>query len=141
MSKKMDLNGTPNPNSTPSSSSDNSQLQWVMQELNRLSASHSAIKITLENHITSITNKVEVNHEIIKDRLDDKCDNLNQKIADKHDTILTKIDDKNDILRESILRSEQTVINKIKDNQSANIRWLIGIAVAAGIALYKVFSS
>ncbi|HEM8140322.1 hypothetical protein AB6F89_02860 [Providencia hangzhouensis] len=137
----MSKQGNPSQNSTPNPSSENAQLQWVIKELNRLSSSHEVIKVTLENHITNISDKVDNNHSAVKENLKEKCDSIHQKINDKHETMLSKIDDKNAVLKESISKSEQTVLNKIKDLQSSNIKWFIGLAVAAGIALYRVFSS
>lgn len=50
---------------------------------------YNTLKVTLENHITNITNKVDSNHEILKEKLDDK-----------HDSALARMDDRCGVLQE-----------------------------------------
>ncbi len=138
---KQQEQGTPSQNSTPSSSSENAQLQWAIKELNKLSASHECIRVTLEQHIINVNEKISTNHIAIKDSISEKCGNIDQKINDKHDTIISKMSDKSDLLKQSISTSEQEILNKIKDMQSANTKWLIGVAIALGVTLYRVFTS
>nr|WP_282564532.1 hypothetical protein [Providencia alcalifaciens] len=66
---------------------ESAQLQWVIQGM----GAYNTLKVTLENHITNITNKVDSNHEILKEKLDDK-----------HDSALARMDDRCGVLQEKI---------------------------------------
>ncbi|WP_321146635.1 hypothetical protein [Providencia alcalifaciens] len=66
---------------------ESAQLQWVIQGM----GAYNTLKITLENHITNITNKVDSNHETLKEKLDDR-----------HDSVLARMDDRCGVLQEKI---------------------------------------
>lgn len=142
----MSKQSNPNQNSTPASSSENAQLQWVLSAISDLKESSLTIQAKLDSHIDSINKKIDSNHAGVSEKITEKHKIIEDKLDLKNQILELKIESNHNVVCEKITGIEPNILNTINKEQKVSNRWvigllitLIGISVGIGGLLIRVF--
>ncbi|MGY3922070.1 hypothetical protein LA366_02740 [Aeromonas jandaei] len=143
-----DLGVLPRQEGTPSRGGDNAQLQWVIESITQLKASHEAIGRQLKADHESLTVEVRTGKESLATSIEHKLELLKTTTAQKNDTIDAKISamderliEKHRAIEERIIQNHSLLMAKIEnaelkvgkahsDARFDTMKWVIGLAVA-----------
>lgn len=146
--RDSDLGVLPRQEGTPSRGGDNAQLQWVIESITQLKASHEAIGSQLKANHESLTVEVRTGKESLATTIEHKLELLKTTTAQKSDTIDAKISamderliEKHRAIEERIIQNHSLLMAKIEnaelkvgkahsDSRFDTMKWVIGLAVA-----------
>ncbi|EMI4429601.1 hypothetical protein V6478_003014 [Providencia rettgeri] len=125
----MSKQSNPNQNSTPGSSSENAQLQWVLSAISDLKESSLTIQTKLDSHIDSINKKIDSNHASVSEKITEKHKIIEDKLDLKNQILELKIESNHSMVCEKITGIEPTIFNTMYKEQRASNRWVIRLLV------------
>ncbi|EKN3596699.1 hypothetical protein FG435_004297 [Yersinia enterocolitica] len=109
---------SPHREGTPSSASDNTQLQWVISAMTQLKNSHDTLASKIEQQASRFEDKLDSKHERLEERIKSKHESLDERLKSSHDLLCSKID-----------LTEIKIGKNISDSKIATIKWLFGIVL------------
>lgn len=106
----------PGQDGNPSRTSENSQLQWVIESISQLKISHE----------TSVSH---MNH---------KLESLDQKLDAKHQSFDEKIDSQKQLLSAQLENTELKLQKSMSDSKVDSIKWIIGLAIGLPSVMWAI---
>ncbi|ENC6658516.1 hypothetical protein ABKY47_003000 [Aeromonas hydrophila] len=126
----------PKQEGTPSRVSDNTQLQWVLESITQLKASHESMhaqfKASHDALATSVEHKFDLLHAQTETKnvtLDTKLSSIDGKSQDRHKSLEDKIDNSHQLLISKIENSELRLNKTLSDTRIDSIKWIVGLIV------------
>lgn len=106
----------PSQDGNPSRTSENSQLQWVIESISQLKISH-------ETSVSSMNHKLE---------------SLDQKLDAKHQSFDEKIDSQKQLLSAQLENTELKLQKSMSDSKVDSIKWIIGLAIGLPSVMWAI---
>lgn len=124
-------NESPRSDGTPSRSSENAQLQWLIESVSQLKTSHER----MADKFNGIESHLKSTHENMKSAIDSKLECIETRISSRNELLDSKIDTRHKSTDEKMTGNHELIVSKM-ETLELRIHKSITDSKAAGAKLY-----
>ena len=125
----------PKPEGTPHRGTENSQIQWVIENVSQLKVSHESLATAVRVSKDSLTSNLDHKLELLKanttqrsDSIDSKLSHMDDRLNERLKAIDERIQQNQNLLVSKIENAELKLGKAVSDSKIDSIKWMFGLA-------------